>query len=132
MWGSSGDAISNGVVANDGFIYVTGGTSSNNNISTPGSFQPIIAGGSNGFLSKFSTINGTRIWGTYYPAPTNSISSNNYSDILITGQTNGTPQNIATAGSHQQNFAGGVADGFLENLVQMAKDIGVHIMGAYE
>jgi hypothetical protein len=44
-------------------LYLSGGTGSLNNIATPGSFQPSIAGSTDGYLAKFN-LNGQRIWAT--------------------------------------------------------------------
>lgn len=46
-------------------IYVIGDTNSTTNISTIGSFQPALAGGTDLFISKFND-NGSIIWSTYY------------------------------------------------------------------
>jgi gliding motility-associated-like protein len=46
-------------------IYLTGGTSSNSNIATVGSYQENYVGYSNAYLVKFDEF-GNRIWGTYY------------------------------------------------------------------
>lgn len=46
-------------------IYLVGGTSSSNNISTPCSYKETFDGYENAFLAKFDEF-GNRIWGTYY------------------------------------------------------------------
>jgi len=49
----------------NGFVYLTGETSSTHNIATSGAFQINFAGSSDAFLSKFDQ-DGQRQWGTYY------------------------------------------------------------------
>ena len=46
----------------NGEIFLAGNTESTNNISTPNSFQPALAGTDNGFLVKFN-VAGQRLWG---------------------------------------------------------------------
>jgi hypothetical protein len=66
--GSSGDdqclALA---VGYNGFVYVTGSTTSPDYFSTPGSHQPDAPASATGnaFLSKFNQ-NGSRVWGTFY------------------------------------------------------------------
>ena len=67
---------------NDGFdivtddnlnVYVVGETESPDNITTPGSFQPIYGGGDcDGYLLKFDRA-GNRIWATYYGGASSDI-----------------------------------------------------------
>ncbi|MEI6682816.1 MAG: FISUMP domain-containing protein [Bacteroidota bacterium] len=63
--GAEGDDATACVCTNSGMIYVTGDTGSDDNISTPGSYQPTRYFGTDAFFVKF-TMAGTRIWGTYY------------------------------------------------------------------
>lgn len=63
--GSDGDNTDGCVCSNSGMIYVTGDTGSPDNISTPGSFQPVKDVGTDAFFSKFNMA-GIRMWGTYY------------------------------------------------------------------
>lgn len=68
-YGGSGKEQTFGLVVDyaNQWVYAGGYTSSQQNISTPGSFQPVYTGSSDGFLAKF-TLSGTRIWGTYIGA----------------------------------------------------------------
>ncbi len=63
--GAEGDDATACVCTNSGMIYVTGDTGSDDNISTPGSYQPTRYFGTDAFFVKL-TMAGTRIWGTYY------------------------------------------------------------------
>lgn len=101
-----------------GNIYLVGTTTSTNAISTSCAWQ-INYGGGNGdnFIAKF-TPNGIRLWGTYYGdtdddfycASSVDLSGN----IFIAGSTSSnTGTVIASAGSYQPLFGGGLSDGFV-------------------
>ena len=62
--GTNTDLINSAHISNDGYLYLTGNTSSTNGISTLGSYQTSYSGLISSFISKFDT-NGQRIWGTY-------------------------------------------------------------------
>ncbi|MEI6898938.1 MAG: FISUMP domain-containing protein [Bacteroidota bacterium] len=104
-----------------GNIYLYGWTTSTNNISTPGSWQPLLLPSTNeAFLAKF-TGQGNRIWGTYYGGdqgtqPYNncstSLSVDNNANVYFTGQTSST-YNISSPSSFQGMYGGGLYDGFL-------------------
>jgi uncharacterized protein (TIGR02145 family) len=49
----------------NGAVFLGGYTTSNNNITTPKAYQPLLNGANDGFLVKFDT-SGQRLWGTYY------------------------------------------------------------------
>jgi gliding motility-associated-like protein len=85
----------------DNNIYLTGGTSSSSNISTPDSYQENFIGFENAFLVKFDEL-GNRIWGTYYgenQAIATDVNIFNESIYLfgITSSSTG----IASADGHQ-------------------------------
>jgi len=118
LWGTyyGGSFVDDGCLcATDGSgnIYLSGQTGSGNNISTPGSHQPIIGSGPgnslrDGFLVKFDS-NGVRQWGTYYGGTgdddVGSLLVQDNGTIYFTGST-GSPNNISTAGSFQPVFIG--------------------------
>lgn len=100
-----------------GNIYITGATSSNTNIATPGAYQTALGGGIefDGLIVKFNS-SGVREWGTYYggvsfDAIFNSALSSDGS-LYIAGTTEGSA-GLSTAGSYQVNYGGGFADGFI-------------------
>ena len=90
-----------------GNVYLTGETSSSNNIATSGAFRENYAGGNDAFLVKFNA-SGQRLWGTYFGGTSadNSISCvidfNN--NIIIAGRTYS--DSIATPGVQYENLIG--------------------------
>lgn len=101
-------------------IYVTGGSHSANNISTPGSHQVNLAGTIDAYLAKFNS-SGVRQWGTYYGGVNSQLINEAAFDCVtdlagdtyISGVTSST-SGISTSGSHQTVFGGGtsVSDAF--------------------
>ena len=119
----------------NGNVYLAGGTVSLTNIATTGSHQSTHGGGGSDyydcFLVKFNT-NGVRQWGTYYGGSGDDVATfpsvsdlNGY--VYLTGSTNST-NNMATSGSHQSNFGGGLGDDAF--LVQFNSN-GVRQWGTY-
>ncbi|MGB3075601.1 MAG: T9SS type A sorting domain-containing protein, partial [Chitinophagales bacterium] len=70
------------------FVYCGGLTSSLNNISTTGSYQPAYGGTTDGFIGKFS-FTGARIWGSYFGVEDNEelhgmgLDKNGFLDLLL-------------------------------------------------
>ena len=104
----------------NGNIYVAGWTHSTTGFSTPGSYQPNYGGGvandaGDGFLAKFNA-SGVRQWGTFYGGISfdrfYDMDIDNSGNIYATGIAYSTT-NIATPGTFQPNYAGGVSDAFL-------------------
>gem|GEM_PF-938224 len=91
-------------------VYIAGTTSSNNGISTPGSFKEIGNVHQNfnedAFLVKLST-NGDRVWGTYYGGSGhdsfNGIDIDSNGDIVCSGTTSSF-QGISTPGAYQVEY----------------------------
>jgi len=102
-------------IGEGGNVFVAGETSSSNNISTVGSFQPALFGAWDAFVAKFNS-NGTRQWGTYYGGSGDdgfaSVNINTAGILLIAGWT-ASSGNISSPGSHQVNFGTGTYDAFL-------------------
>ena len=85
-------------------VYVVGETESPDNITTPGSFQPIYGGGDcDGYLLKFDRA-GNRIWATYYGGASSDyiygIKIDHEGNIIVVGGTS-SGNNIATPGAYQ-------------------------------
>ncbi len=112
-WGCVADSLDN--------IYLIGNSLSTNNISTPGSHQPLYGGGTNlygdGFIAKF-TPNGVRQWATYFGGIGDEWFYNgvisSIGDLYLAGTTFAlSGSGIATPGTHQTTFGGGGTDAFL-------------------
>lgn len=99
-----------------GNVYLAGGAMLGGGIATPSSHQPANAGGYDAFLVKFNT-NGLRIWGTYYGGAQRDIAYSVRCDaagnVVLAGYTEGSTAGIASTGSHQDAFGGGVNDAFV-------------------
>jgi Secretion system C-terminal sorting domain/Beta-propeller repeat len=107
-YGGSGDDEGNGIACDhSGNVYITGITSSSNNIATPGSYHDSIMGGSDVFLAKFGG-SGALLWATYYGGIKNDggygVACDAAGNVYISGGT-ASPDNIATPGSYQSVFA---------------------------
>lgn len=121
-WGTyyGGSEFDKGVaVATDqqGNVYMTGGTSSSNDIATSGSYQVALGGSafsSNAFLVKFNSA-GVRQWATYYSgnvgANGNSLLCDVDGNVIVAGVTY-SDSGIATPGAYQSVY-GGAGDAFL-------------------
>lgn len=99
-----------------GNVYLAGITGSSTSIATTGTYDVSLGGTSDAYLVQFNS-GGTRQWGTYYGgAGTDgglscAIDLNDW--IFLAGSTTSTAD-IASTGSHQDTFGGGVLpDGFL-------------------
>jgi hypothetical protein len=98
-----------------GNVYLSGNTTSPNNITTPGSHRStiLVNNMTDGFLAKFDA-GGTRIWGTYVGgAQADEIvtMTGNGDNIYIAGHTN-SDTGICTTGAFKSNLSG-YLDGFL-------------------
>lgn len=95
-------------------ILITGNTSSNAGISTPGTYMPNQSDNYDGFLAKFNT-SGQLQWGTYYGGSggdyPQSVLSDSFGNAYIAGYTNSL-NGISTANAFQTINAGG-DDAFL-------------------
>ncbi|MFY8022138.1 MAG: T9SS type A sorting domain-containing protein [Bacteroidia bacterium] len=129
-YGGSDADFGEEVVADSlGSVFMVGTTRSNNGISTPGSMQPILGGGDDGFLAKFSN-SGTLIWATYIGGVSTDnvydVCIENTGSIYICGTTNSS-SGIAFNSNHQSNRSGSVADAFLMKF----SSNGVGLWGTY-
>ena len=119
FYGGSGSDFGNSCKSdNSGNIFLTGSTTSNTGtvIATAGAHQSVHGVAYDAFLVKFNS-NGVRQWGTYCGSNFNELSNSCATDasgnVYIAGQTAVSGGTImATAGSHQFNFGGGI-DAFL-------------------
>lgn len=89
-------------VTDNGTVYIVGETNSSNNIATSNSFQNLIGGQNDGFMTKFDTT-GQRVWGSYYGGVDKDFCQNVHyknGNLYISGRT--TSPNLATPGTHKQ------------------------------
>ncbi|MGA3014353.1 MAG: hypothetical protein ABSD71_10000, partial [Bacteroidales bacterium] len=93
-------------------VFLAGYTASTNNISTPNSYQPTLAGVDDGYVVKFTTA-GHRQWGTYYGGTsTDGFLSCFYvpdDTLYLAGGTFST-SNIASTGAWQTTIGGSQDD----------------------
>ncbi|MEA3495495.1 MAG: PKD domain-containing protein, partial [Bacteroidota bacterium] len=116
-WGTyyGGTNVGYGIATDqNGNVYVTGWTYSTTAIATSGAHQPTFGGGIDAFIVKFNT-SGQRLWGTYYGGTSNDygngITTDQNGNVYVSGSTHSTTA-IATSGSHQSTFGGGI-DAFI-------------------
>jgi Beta-propeller repeat. len=97
-----------------GNVYIAGQTNSTNNISTPGSHQPALAGDADAFVAKFDSA-GVRQWGTYLGGPAfdqaRGLVVDAGGNVYISGGGQST-SGIASSGSAQDTLTA-FSDGFL-------------------
>jgi photosystem II stability/assembly factor-like uncharacterized protein len=112
-YGGTGDEVMTSVVGDDSFAFVVGRTNSPDGIATTNAHQSSPGGGHDVALAKFSSFDGTRIWGSYYGGSDTDVATYNTvlgTDLIIAGYTYSS-SGIALAG--HQGSLGGEADGFL-------------------
>jgi hypothetical protein len=118
-------------ISNNGSIFITGVTNSANNISTPGCFQPTLAGSSDAFLASFSP-DGIKLWGTYFGGAGADIGYDCIVDtndnVYFVGGTTSSTQ-IATPGAFQQTCLSLQTRVFLRNSLQPGPGCGALITG---
>ncbi|RZK27151.1 MAG: T9SS type A sorting domain-containing protein [Flavobacterium sp.] len=133
--GNRYDEINDIHVDKAGNIYICGSTSSDDNISTKGSFQATNLNSLQSlFLAKFDT-SGRRVWGTYYGSKMGAnyqsgVDVDDYGNIYMIGNTE-SDSGIATKGSHQTSYGKG-GDGFIAKFDSSGKRIwGTYYGGTY-
>lgn len=86
-----------------GNVLLSGQTSSNTNIATPGSYQSVLLSESNAYFVKFDS-SGTRKWGSYFgniaEGRIEAVATNDSGQIFIAGFFNDYT-NLATPGAYQ-------------------------------
>jgi hypothetical protein len=112
-YGGNGNEACNALsIDTAGNVYISGATSSTNNIATASAYQASLLGGtslfSDGFLAKF-TPTGGRLWGTYFGGEGDERARSVVADasgVYIAGTT-ASSTHIATPGAHQTVYGGG-------------------------
>jgi len=114
-YGENGNTDGYGVTTdNSNNIYITGFTDDSSGIATKGAYQTsYLGGGDEPFLAKFN-FSGSLLWGTYFGeiGYGESLASDIYGNIYLTGSDGGAFNNIATSGAYQTSISGGF-DAFL-------------------
>ena len=115
-YGGTGDEYTWGVACDKwGNVFLSGGTPSNTNIGTAGSYQPTKTGGGTAmFIVRFDST-GVRKWGTYYGTTGFLIglcAVDNKGGVFLSGNTSATTAGLTTTGAFQP-AKGGKDDGFL-------------------
>ncbi len=91
-----------------GNIYLAGGTKSNSNIATMGSYQTSLSGSWDGFAVKFNRA-GQRLWATYYGGSSYdgfcAVAADASGNIYLGGNTRG-GSGLASAGAYQTTLRG--------------------------
>lgn len=100
----------------NGYLYISGKTTSSNGMATTGAYQTTYSGGGgeDAFLCKFTT-GGSRIWGTYFGGSGRELVikvATDSTNVIISGASSST-SGIASSGTHQTSFGGGPYDGFI-------------------
>lgn len=125
--GENYDELSSIKVSKTNFIYVSGKTASNQNISTPNSFlslsQHVSNGGFDGIIAKFD-ISGNRIWSTYFPEKINDLDIDNNDNIFFTGETT-LNDGIATTNAFRN------IQSFQDGYIQKFNSLGTRLWGTY-
>jgi uncharacterized protein (TIGR02145 family) len=115
------DAAHAGDIDANGNLYFCGFTKSLTAIATPGVFQPAYGGGAwDAMMMKFDS-SGNRLWGSYYGGEGNDWAYDfNYlgmNSLYLAGGTSSLT-NVATTGSQQPVYGGGIWDGFLAKFIE--------------
>jgi hypothetical protein len=102
-----------------GNVYLVGETGSNSVIATTGANQTVYGGGNlDAFVVKFNS-SGVRQWGTYYGGSGDDggwyCTTDASANVYMTGYT-ASNSGIATVGSHQTVYGGGIKEAFLVKL----------------
>jgi uncharacterized protein (TIGR02145 family) len=110
---------------------MAGWTASTNNISTPDSYQPTLAGFDNGFLVKFNAT-GQCLWGTYYGgSDVDNFGNCSYvkDDTIYMAGSTGSTNNIASPGAWQTGYGGNSDDMLIKFLDCWSIDTAGPIVG---
>ena len=115
-YGGNGNEEVFGIAADQGYVYISGITSTVAGIASPGAYQGTYGGGGTDvFLAKFNS-SGIQQWATYYGGSGDELGRgvclDNTGNVYITGFTNST-SGIATAGAYKTVGGGSAVDAFI-------------------
>lgn len=109
---ATGWAIANDVFGN---VYLSGTTTADNGIATPGAHQPAYGGGeTDAFLAKFDP-DGVRLWGSYYGGDGRensgsslerhiSLATDHIGKVVYLAGATTSPNGMSTPGAHQEEL----------------------------
>ncbi|MCS3794978.1 SBBP repeat-containing protein [Niastella sp. OAS944] len=105
----------------NGFVYLSGNTTSATEIATANSLQPAYGGNTDAYLVKFDS-DGVRQWGTYFGGTQMDIASASVTDPLGKVYATGATQSlqISTPNAFQLQYGGGGNDAFLLKIDEQA------------
>lgn len=117
--GGSGDDEGEGIAIDaSGQAYVTGGTTSTDFPTTPGAFQPTLAGVQNAFVTKLSSVGSALVYSTYLGGSNgdaaDGIAVDSAGNSYVTGITSST--DFPTTPEAFQTTLGGSIDAFVTAL----------------
>ncbi|HEY8896319.1 MAG TPA: SBBP repeat-containing protein, partial [Niastella sp.] len=106
---------------NNGFVYLSGNTTSAADIATTNSIQSVYGGNTDAYVVKFDS-DGVRQWGTYFGGTQMDIASASVTDqlgkVYVTGATQSLQ--LATPNAFQPGYGGGGNDAFLLKIDEQA------------
>ncbi|WP_200243584.1 SBBP repeat-containing protein [Lamprobacter modestohalophilus] len=112
--GSDDDSIEDLAIDAEGYLYVTGSTSSEDFATMETALYPVLSGRQNAFLAKLTPDGSRLVFSTYFGGTGsesgNAIALGEGGDVVIAGTT--TSRDLIVRGALQDELAGGV-DGFI-------------------
>lgn len=131
LYGGTGEENPRDITTDiNSYVYITGITSSTDNIATSGTHQSTTTIETY-FIVKFDP-NGNRIWGTYFIGRISRILVDSNLNLYATGSTNSLT-NISTAGSHQpdRNISVAPISSYYDCFLVKFNTSGIRIWGTY-
>ncbi len=104
-------------------IYISGSTSSTNQIASIDAYQKTLAGSSDAFIAKFNS-GGSLLWSTYFGGDKlerpKAAAADTFGNIYLSGSTQSTAK-IADSAAFQSKYGGGGFDGFIAGFTPEGK-----------
>ncbi len=117
--GSLGEDCSDLAWSDDGHLLACGQTHSTDLPTTPGVYQPTFGGGRDAYAAKIDIGGSAVLWcsylGTTEAEAANSITSDAYGAVIVTGRTNSASYPV-TPDAFDPTYGGGMWDSFLSRL----------------